>query len=90
MVDMYRSHPAVQGIEPVNEPWQYTPIKTLKVSQQASHIKPNQIKSIRLSSSRVFIISPHLIILYSSPLLIISTQRFYWEGYLIVKSKFTM
>ena len=45
MVDMYRSHPAVQGIEPVNEPWQYTPIKTLKVSKQAKPIKPNQIKS---------------------------------------------
>ena len=43
MVDMYRSHPAVQGIEPVNEPWQYTPIKTLKVSKQAS--QSSQIKS---------------------------------------------
>ncbi|MGK3755742.1 MAG: hypothetical protein ACI8RD_008052 [Bacillariaceae sp.] len=44
MVDMYRSHPAVQGIEPVNEPWQYTPIKTLKVSK-ANHINQSyQIK----------------------------------------------
>ena len=42
-VERYHGHPAVLGIEPLNEPWQYTPIETLK--------------------------------------------RFYWEGYLIVKSK---
>jgi len=30
IVDRYRSHPAVQGIEPVNEPWAYTPIEVLK------------------------------------------------------------
>lgn len=30
IVDRYRSHPAVQGLEPVNEPWQYTPIDVLK------------------------------------------------------------
>ena len=39
---MYKDKPAVLGMEPVNEPWQYTPIEELK--------------------------------------------RFYWEGYLIVKS----
>jgi len=30
MVNRYQSHPAVVAIEPVNEPWQYTPIETLK------------------------------------------------------------
>jgi glucan 1,3-beta-glucosidase len=30
MVDRYNEHPAVLGLEPVNEPWQYTPIKELK------------------------------------------------------------
>ncbi|CAB9518827.1 Probable glucan 1,3-beta-glucosidase A [Seminavis robusta] len=30
IVDMYQGHPAVLGLEPVNEPWQYTPIKELK------------------------------------------------------------
>lgn len=30
IVDRYSGHPAVLGIEPVNEPWQYTPIKELK------------------------------------------------------------
>ena len=41
IVDMYSGHPAVLGLEPLNEPWQYTPLDVL--------------------------------------------QRFYWEGYLIVK-----
>lgn len=30
IVDRYKSHPAVQGLEPINEPWQYTPIDHLK------------------------------------------------------------
>eukprot|EP00536_Pseudo-nitzschia_multiseries_P002184 jgi/Psemu1/251407/estExt_Genewise1Plus.C_290041 len=30
IVHRYRFHPAVQGLEPVNEPWQYTPIEVLK------------------------------------------------------------
>jgi glucan 1,3-beta-glucosidase len=30
MVDRYKDHPAVLGLEPVNEPWQYTPIDELK------------------------------------------------------------
>ncbi len=30
IVDMYSDHPAVLGIEPVNEPWQYTPLEELK------------------------------------------------------------
>jgi glucan 1,3-beta-glucosidase len=30
IVDRYKGHPAVQGLEPVNEPWQYTPIDVLK------------------------------------------------------------
>jgi len=30
IVRRYRFHPAVQAIEPVNEPWQYTPIDVLK------------------------------------------------------------
>jgi len=30
IVDRYHGHPAVQGLEPVNEPWQYTPIEVLK------------------------------------------------------------
>ena len=30
IVDTYSGHPAVLGIEPVNEPWQFTPIKELK------------------------------------------------------------
>jgi Cellulase (glycosyl hydrolase family 5) len=41
VVDRYGGHPAVLGVEPINEPWQYTPLDVL--------------------------------------------QRFYWEGYLIVK-----
>jgi len=43
VVDRYGGHPAVLGLEPLNEPWQYTPMDTLR--------------------------------------------KFYWEGYLIVKSK---
>mmetsp|Transcript_27909 Transcript_27909/g.41146 ORF Transcript_27909/g.41146 Transcript_27909/m.41146 type:complete len:713 (-) Transcript_27909:426-2564(-) len=30
IVNMYKGHPAVLGLEPVNEPWQYTPIEELK------------------------------------------------------------
>lgn len=30
IVDLYSGHPAVLGLEPINEPWQYTPIETLK------------------------------------------------------------
>uniref|UniRef100_A0A7S2YSP1 Glycoside hydrolase family 5 domain-containing protein n=1 Tax=Entomoneis paludosa TaxID=265537 RepID=A0A7S2YSP1_9STRA len=30
IVDRYAGHPAVLGLEPVNEPWQYTPIDELK------------------------------------------------------------
>jgi len=30
IVDRYKDHPAVLGLEPVNEPWQYTPIDELK------------------------------------------------------------
>jgi hypothetical protein len=30
IVDRYGGHPAVLGIEPVNEPWQFTPIDVLK------------------------------------------------------------
>jgi glucan 1,3-beta-glucosidase len=30
VVKQYRDHPAVLGLEPVNEPWQYTPIDLLK------------------------------------------------------------
>lgn len=30
IVDRYSGHPAVLGLEPVNEPWQYTPIDALK------------------------------------------------------------
>jgi len=30
IVDRYAGHPAVLGLEPVNEPWQYTPIEELK------------------------------------------------------------
>jgi glucan 1,3-beta-glucosidase len=30
IVDLYSGHPAVLGLEPVNEPWQYTPIDVLK------------------------------------------------------------
>lgn len=30
IVDEYSGHPAVLGLEPVNEPWQYTPIEELK------------------------------------------------------------
>ena len=30
IVDRYSGHPAVLGLEPVNEPWQYTPEKELK------------------------------------------------------------
>jgi len=30
IVDRYRMHPGVQGLEPVNEPWQYTDLDVLK------------------------------------------------------------
>ena len=30
IVDTYSGHPAVLGLEPVNEPWQFTPIFELK------------------------------------------------------------
>ena len=30
MVETYAEHPAVLGLEPVNEPWEYTPIDILK------------------------------------------------------------
>jgi glucan 1,3-beta-glucosidase len=30
ITDTYAGHPAVLGLEPVNEPWQYTPIDELK------------------------------------------------------------
>ena len=30
LVKKYSGHPAVLGLEPVNEPWQYTPIDQLK------------------------------------------------------------
>ena len=30
IVDMYKDNPAVLGLEPVNEPWQYTPLDILK------------------------------------------------------------
>jgi glucan 1,3-beta-glucosidase len=30
LVDRYSGHPAVLGVEPVNEPWELTPIKWLK------------------------------------------------------------
>lgn len=30
IVERYKDHPAVLGLEPVNEPWQYTPIDVLK------------------------------------------------------------
>mmetsp|Transcript_18424 Transcript_18424/g.24571 ORF Transcript_18424/g.24571 Transcript_18424/m.24571 type:complete len:97 (+) Transcript_18424:924-1214(+) len=30
IVNMYKGHPAVLGLEPVNEPWQYTPLDELK------------------------------------------------------------
>ena len=30
VVDRHKHHPAVYGLEPVNEPWQYTPIDKLK------------------------------------------------------------
>jgi len=30
IVDKYKNHPAVLGLEPVNEPWQFTPLKELK------------------------------------------------------------
>jgi hypothetical protein len=30
MADMYKDSPAVIGLEPVNEPWQFTPLNWLK------------------------------------------------------------
>jgi len=30
MVDRYQSHPAILGLEPLNEPWEHTPINLLK------------------------------------------------------------
>lgn len=30
IIDRYKNHPAVMGLEPVNEPWEHTPIEELK------------------------------------------------------------
>mmetsp|Transcript_20637 Transcript_20637/g.30691 ORF Transcript_20637/g.30691 Transcript_20637/m.30691 type:complete len:759 (-) Transcript_20637:123-2399(-) len=30
LVDRYKNHPAVLGLEPINEPWEFTPIDVLK------------------------------------------------------------
>ncbi len=30
IVEKYKDHPAVLGLEPLNEPWQFTPIDELK------------------------------------------------------------
>ena len=32
MVDLYANETAVMGLQPVNEPWQFTPLDWLKVS----------------------------------------------------------
>ena len=32
MVDMYSNETAVMGLQPVNEPWQFTPVDWLKVN----------------------------------------------------------
>lgn len=58
VVNMYSGHPAVLGIEPLNEPWQYTPLDILKrfywegyliVKQKASYWKYIMHDSFRLT-----------------------------------------
>ena len=60
IVDRYAGHPAVLGLEPVNEPWQYTPIEVLKrfywegyliVKQSAPYWKYIMHDSFRLDTS---------------------------------------
>ena len=36
IVKLYGGHPAVLGLQPVNEPWEYTPIDELKVRGRAA------------------------------------------------------
>ena len=37
IVKLYGGHPAVLGLQPVNEPWEYTPIDELKVRERGRH-----------------------------------------------------
>lgn len=38
MVDLYANETAVMGLQPVNEPWQFTPIDWLKVNPCSSQL----------------------------------------------------
>ena len=39
IIDRYKHHPAVMGIEPVNEPWEHTPIEELKSYYWEGYLK---------------------------------------------------
>jgi aryl-phospho-beta-D-glucosidase BglC (GH1 family) len=39
IIDRYKHHPAVMGIEPVNEPWEHTPIEELKSFYWEGYLK---------------------------------------------------
>ena len=39
ILDRYKHHPAVMGIEPVNEPWEHTPIQELKQFYWEGYLK---------------------------------------------------
>ena len=39
IVDRYKGHPAVMGLEPVNEPWEHTPIDELKKYYWEGYLK---------------------------------------------------
>lgn len=38
MVDLYENETAVMGLQPVNEPWQFTPVDWLKVRKKKQSI----------------------------------------------------
>lgn len=65
IVNRYRLHPAVHGIEPVNEPWQYTPIEVLKVSTNNNN-----------KDTMNFCRTPRLIVTYNMPCSVFSSNRF--------------
>ena len=57
VVKRYAGHPAVLGLEPVNEPWQYTPIERLK--------RVRYRNAEQLVSSKKCILTSHLILIRS-------------------------
>lgn len=51
MVDMYANETVVMGLQPVNEPWQFTPIDWLKVTMQGVSIELSQADLVEVPLS---------------------------------------